>query len=350
MKILLVVNVSILLLVGCKMKNEKEIDLIFKNYNKTNLPGAAVMIIKNGKIIFEKGYGLANVEKNIPITGETNFRLASVTKQFTAMSILMLINEGQLKFETTLQDIFPEFPSFGKEITIKNLLQHTSGLIDYEDLIPDSATVQVKDKDVLALLMKTDSTYFRPGSEHQYSNTGYAILAMIIEKISGKPYRDFVSENIFEPLGMNNTVAFEKNINEVKNRAYGYKITNGITEFTDQSITSAVLGDGGIYSSLDDLYKWDQALYTEKLINQKYLDDSWTSGVTTNGDEFPYGYGWRLETYKSNKVVYHTGSTRGFRNIIYRVPKEQFTIIILTNRDAGSEFSTLGFAHQIMDL
>ena len=349
MKILLNVSITILLLAGCNMNNDKEIDKIFADYNRNDLPGAAVMVAQDGDIIFEKGYGLANVEKKIPVTVETNFRLASVTKQFTAMSILMLIERGQLKFETTLTDLFPEFPSFGKEITIKNLLQHTSGLIDYEDLIPDSATVQVKDKDVLAMLMKTDSTYFRPGSKHQYSNTGYAILAMIIEKISGKPYRDFVRENIFDPLGMNNTLAFEKNIKEVKNRAYGYKIINGIPEFADQSITSAVLGDGGIYSSVIDLYKWDQALYTEKLIGRKYLDDSWTNGVTTSGVEFPYGYGWRLETYKNNKVVYHTGSTRGFRNIIYRVPAKHFTIIILTNRDEGSEFSTLELAHQIMD-
>ena len=349
MKILLNVSITILLLAGCNMNNEKEIDKIFADYNRNDLPGAAVMVAQDGDIIFEKGYGLANVEKKIPVTVETNFRLASVTKQFTAMSILMLIERGQLKFETTLTDLFPEFPSFGKKITIKNLLQHTSGLIDYEDLIPDSTTVQVKDKDVLAMTMKTDSTYFRPGSKHQYSNTGYAILAIIIEKISGKPYRDFVKENIFDPLGMNNTLAFEKNINEVKNRAYGYKITNGIPEFADQSITSAVLGDGGIYSSVIDLYKWDQALYTEKLIGRKYLDDSWTNGVTTSGVEFLYGYGWRLETYKTNKVVYHTGSTRGFRNIIYRVPAKHFTIIILTNRDEGSEFSTLELAHQIMD-
>ena len=350
MKILLVVYITILSLAGCNMKNEKEIDKIFAVYNRDDLPGAAVMVIQKGKIIFEKGYGLANVEKNIPVTDSTNLRLASVTKQFTAMSILMLIEKDKLKFETTINDVFPEFPSFGKGITIKNLLQHTSGLIDYEDLIPDSATVQVKDKDVLDLLMKTDSTYFKPGSKHQYSNTGYAILAMIIEKVYGKPFRDFVKENIFNPLGMNNTVAFENNINQVKNRAYGYKITNYTPELADQSITSAVLGDGGIYSSINDLYKWDQALYTEKLISRKLLEESWTSGVTTKGDRFSYGFGWRLENYKNNKVVYHTGSTRGFRNIIYRVPDKNFTIIILTNRDEGSEFSTLGLAHQIMDL
>ena len=307
------------------------------------------MVIENGEIIFQKGYGLANVEQNLPVTGATNFRLASVTKQFTAMSILMLIDRGQLKLETTLKEIFPNFPDYGKNITIKNLLQHTSGLIDYEDLIPDTATIQVKDQDVLNLIMQTDSTYFQPGSKHQYSNTGYALLALTVEKISGKPFRDFLRDNIFQPLGMDNTIAFEKNINEVKNRAYGYTIKDNIIELTDQSITSAVLGDGGIYSSLNDLYKWDQALYTGKLIDKKYLDESWTRGITNNGIEFPYGYGWRLEKYHDMEVIYHTGSTRGFRNIIYRMPEKKFTIVIFTNRDAGSEFSTLKFAHQMVD-
>ena len=349
MKIFLVLIFSMILITGCTMSDEEKIDKIFSDYNKPDVPGAAVMVIENGKIIFEKGYGLANVEKNLPVTESTNFRLASVTKQFTAMCILMLIDRGQLKLETTLKEIFPKFPDYGKNITIKNLLQHTSGLIDYEDLIPDTATIQVKDQDVLNLIMQTDSTYFQPGSQHQYSNTGYALLAMTVEKISGKSFRDFLRDNIFQPLGMDNTIAFEKNINEVRNRAYGYTIKDNIVEFTDQSITSAVLGDGGIYSSLNDLYKWDQALYTGKLINKKYLDESWTKGTTNNGIEFPYGYGWRLEKYHDIEVVYHTGSTRGFRNIIYRMPEKKFTIVILTNRDAGSEFSTLKFAQQMVD-
>ncbi len=349
MKIFLALIFTIILITGCTMSDEEKIDKIFSDYNKPDMPGAAVMVIENGEIIFEKGYGLANVEKNLPVTEATNFRLASVTKQFTAMSILMLIDRGQLKLETTLKEIFPKFPDYGKNITIKNLLQHTSGLIDYEDLIPDTATIQVKDQDVLNLIMQTDSTYFQPGSKHQYSNTGYALLALTVEKISGKPFRDFLRDNIFQPLGMDNTIAFEKNINEVRNRAYGYTIKNNIIELTDQSITSAVLGDGGIYSSLNDLYKWDQALYTGKLTDKKYLDESWTRGITNNGIEFPYGYGWRLEKYHDIEVVYHTGSTRGFRNIIYRMPEKKFTIVILTNRDAGSEFSTLKFAHQMVD-
>lgn len=350
MKILQLIITLVIFFTGCKMSNEDKIDLVFKDYNKPDLPGAAVMVIKNGDVIFKKCYGLANIENHEEITPATNFRLASVTKQFTSMCVLKLIDEGKIGFGTTLQDIFPMFPDYGKKITIKNLLQHISGLIDYEDLIPDTATIQVKDKDVYKLLLKTDSTYFVPGSKHQYSNTGYALLSLIIEKISGKPFRDYLKENIFSKLGMDNTIAYENKINEVKNRAYGYTIKNDSIKLTDQSLTSAVLGDGGIYSSLNDLYKWDQALYTNKIIDHKFLDESWTSGNTSNGKEFPYGFGWRLENYKNEKVVYHTGSTRGFRNIIYRIPDKKFTIVILTNRDSGNEMITLDLVHKILPI
>lgn len=349
MKNISILFIIIILITSCSMNNEDKIDQVFSEYNKPDVPGAAVMVIQNGEIIFQKGYGLANLELNQPVSETTNFRLASVTKQFTAMSILLLIEDGGINFNTTLKELFPDFPEFGSKINIKHLLQHTSGLIDYEEMIDDTVTIQLKDKDVFNLMMKTDSTYFEPGSKHQYSNSGYALLALAVEKISGKPFRDFLEENIFQPLGMKNTIAFENNINEVKNRAYGYTITEKGTELTDQSITSAVLGDGGIYSSLNDLYLWDQSLYTIKLIDKKYLIKSWTPGITTSGNGFPYGYGWHLEKRYNSEVVHHTGSTRGFRNIIYRIPEKYFTIVILTNRNAGPESGTLVMARQIAD-
>ena len=350
MKNISILFIIIILITSCTMNNEDKIDQIFSEYNKPDMPGAAVMVIKNGEIIFQKGYGIANIESNQPVSETTNFRLASVTKQFTAMSILLLIENGRINFNTTIKELFPDFPEFGSKMNIKHLLQQTSGLIDYEDMIDDTVTIQLKDKDVLNLMMQSDSTYFEPGSKYQYSNSGYALLALAVEKISGKPFRDFLEENIFQPLGMKNTIAFENNINEVKNRAYGYTITEAGTELTDQSITSAVLGDGGIYSSLNDLFKWDQALYTNNLIDQKYLIESWTPGITLEGAEFPYGYGWHLEKRYSSEVVYHTGSTRGFRNILYRIPGNNFTIVILINRNAGPERTTLDYAYSITDI
>lgn len=316
---------------GCKSTEEKRMDELFRDYSGT-VPGASVMVIKNSELIFMKSYGLADVEQNIPVEPQTNFRLASVTKQFTAMCILMLTEQGKLAFDQSLKDIFQEFPDYGKKITICYLLQHTSGLIAYEDLIPDTATVQVLDKDVLTMIMEQDSTYFPPGSQYRYSNSGYAVLAMIIEKISGKTFAEFLQDNIFTPLGMFNTIAFQKGISEINHRAFGYTKEGDNFVFKDQSLTSAVLGDGGIYSSVEDLYKWDQALYTDKLISLNSLQKAFTPGKLNNGDTLDYGFGWRIDEYQGNRRYHHTGSTSGFRNVIQCYPDEKFTVIILTNR------------------
>jgi len=292
------------------------------------------MVIQNGKPIFKKAYGVANLEEKTPITLSTNFRLASVTKPFTAMCIMKLVESGRLSYEHNLQQIFSEFPAYGRSITIRHLLQHTSGLIAYEALIPDTATVQVLDKDVLRMMMSQDSTYFPPGTQYRYSNSGYAVLAMIVEKVSGKSFAKFLQENIFKPLGMKNTVAYEKNISTVKNRAMGYWQEGGQFVFSDQSVTSAVLGDGGIYSSVEDLLKWDQALYTEKLLERETLAAAFTPGVLLDGKSLEYGFGWRLDQFNGRRRVMHTGSTSGFRNVIQRYPDDNFTVIILTNRAA----------------
>ena len=324
-----------------------QIDSILKVYNDKLLPGASLMIIHKGKAVLKKAYGGADIEDRIGVDTKTNFRLASATKQFTAMSIMILIERGVLQLTNNLTEIFPGFPDYGDKITIKNLLNHTSGLIDYESLIPDTAVIQVKDAEVLKMMYAQDSTYFPPGSKYQYSNTGYAVLAMIVQKISGKSFASFLFENIFDPLGMDNTVAYEKGISEVKNRAFGYSLADNKVERKDQSITSAVLGDGGIYSSVEDLYKWDQALYGDDLVSANLLSEAFTRGILSDSTIFDYGYGWRLENYKDYEIVYHTGSTVGFRTIIYRIPEREFSIILLTNRDEGD---TLDLAHKLTDL
>lgn len=253
---------------------------------------------------------------------------------------MQLVQSGRLGYEDNLQKIFPEFPQYGHNVTIRHLLQHTSGLIAYEDLIPDTATVQVLDKDVLKMMMTQDSTYFPPGSQYRYSNSGYAVLAMIVEKISGVSFAQFLKKNIFKPLGMKNTLAYEKGISAVKNRAMGYRQEGGQFIFSDQSVTSAVLGDGGIYSSAEDLLKWDQALYTEKLVKKETLAAAFTPGVLSDGKPLDYGFGWRLDQFNGHRRLTHTGSTSGFRNVIQRYPDDNFTVIILTNR-AGPEVTPL---------
>lgn len=343
----LIFSLSVFTLFSCSTNLDKKVNKFLEDYQNPNQPGYSLLIAKDGEILLAKSSGMASIEVKSKITNETNFRLASVTKQFTAFSILMLINEGKLSFETTLTEIFPKFPFYGKNITVKNLLEHTSGIVDYESLIPENQKDQLHDKDVLNMMMQIDSTYFSPGEKHQYSNSGYAVLAMIIEKITGKPYHVFLKERIFDPLKMETSVAFVKGENLVKNRAFGYKLENNEAVFADQNLTSAVLGDGGIYSNVYDMLKWESSLYTEKLLPKKLIDESQLRKTTTSGETFDYGYGWRLEKLDDYEVVYHTGSSTGFRNIIYRIPSERLVIIFLSNRDEGD---TLVLARELAEL
>jgi len=184
-------------------------------------------------------------------------------------------------------------------------------------------------------MLTVDSTDFKPGAQFKYSNTGYALLALTVEKISGKPFAQFLNENIFAPLKMKNTVAHEEGVTTVENRAYGYDRNNSIWIRKDQSITSAVLGDGGIYSSIEDLFKWERSLYTDEILSDNLRNKTMTRTLLNNGDKIDYGYGWHLKNYKGEEIVYHGGSTQGFRNVIYRVPTKKLTVIILTNRNEG---------------
>ena len=315
------------------------IDSLLSDYDLVEGPGAAVMIIKDGEILFSKGYGLANLEEEISNTNETNFRLASITKQFTAMCIMILINHGELDFESTLTDIFSAFPSYGNNITIRQMLNHTSGLVDYESLIPDDASEQVSDWDIYTMMLGLSSTYFTPGTHYRYSNTGYALLAMIVEEKSGLIFSEFLEENIFSPLEMNNSVAHQEGISNIINRAYGYSQGNDGYNLDDQSLTSAVLGDGGIYTSLNDMFRWDQSLYTDSLVPYEILIEAFTSGELSNGEKIGYGFGWRVDSYFYRDRVHHTGSTRGFRNVFMRFPDQHISILILTNRNSGSPFN-----------
>ncbi|HNP34765.1 MAG TPA: serine hydrolase domain-containing protein [Woeseiaceae bacterium] len=314
--------------VACARQPDRQLDELFVDYSASDRPGASVIVIKQGVPVAIRSYGSADIERGIAIKPETNFRLASISKQFTATAIMMLVERGELQLDSTLTELLDEFPDYGSNITLRHLLQHNSGLIDYEFLMADDFSGQVSDLDALNLVAERDSTYFDPGTEFRYSNTGYAILAVLVERVSGQPYAEFLEQNIFEPLGMDNTVAYQKGISTVANRAYGYTVDEQGVRDTDQSSTSAVLGDGGIYTSVLDYFKWDQALYTDRLLSRASLEQMWTPNF---GD---YGFGWRIDNYKGHKRLHHDGETSGFRNYVIRIPDEQLTVLVLTNRSA----------------
>ena len=313
--------------------SEKIVDALFHDFDQADAPGAAVIVVKEGKPVFAKGYGLADLKKKILCTTNTNFRLASVTKQFTAMAVLNLVEQGKFSLEDRLPRFFPEFPGYGKAINLRHLLTHTSGLPDYENHIPQGTTIPVSDRDVLFILRQQDKTDFFPGTHFHYSNSGYALLALVIENVSGKTFPVFVKETIFDPLGMTNSVVYVAGFSFVPNRAYGYANGKNGWEFSDQSVTSAVLGDGGIYSSIADLFKWDQALYTEKLISRKMLADAFTAHSSESDFRGSgYGYGWYVGKFRGTQRVWHYGSTCGFSTRVERFPEKKLSVIALANR------------------
>jgi CubicO group peptidase (beta-lactamase class C family) len=324
----------------------------------SRIPGAAVLVIKDDKILFERGYGITDVKTLHEIDEHTNFRLASVTKQFTAMAIMLLVHDGKLRYDEPLTEIFPDFPEYGKAITIRMLLNHTSGLQDYEDLMPkpDSNVpieeIQIQDSGVLELLKHQNATKFPPGSRWEYSNSGYVLLGMIVERVSGDSFPDFLHNRIFSPLKMNNSVAYVRGKNEVPNRGFGHSLDGGIWRQTDQSPTSATLGDGGVYSSLADLAKWDAALRKNTLLSRREMQAALSPinvpGVT-GPDRSPaqYGFGWFLNPYKGHQRMWHYGETVGFRTAIQRFFKDHLTIIVLCNR---ADLDPSAIALQIADV
>lgn len=319
---------------------QEHVDRLMSRY-EGNVPGASLLVIRDGKPLIRRSYGYANLEDRIAATPTTNYRLASVTKQFTAASILLLTQDGKLDLDDSLRKWFPTLPEVAEAMTIRHVLSHMSGLIDYEDVIPAAMTAQLHDADVLKILETQNETYFSPGKGYRYSNSGYALLALIVGKASGKDFASFLKERIFTPLGMHDTIAYEQGLSTVNNRAYGYSEERGTWTRTDQSQTSAVLGDGGIYSSIDDLAKWDAALYDDRLLSAQSRDLAFTAATETDDPKVNYAMGWRVTDEKiGGRTLWHSGETIGFRNVIIRYPEQHFTVVLLTNRNDPEPYQT----------
>jgi CubicO group peptidase (beta-lactamase class C family) len=366
----------------------RNIDELLAPIVAPNSPGAAVLVVKDGKKLFERGYGLPELGSAAKINPSTNFRLASCSKQFTAMAIMLLVHDGKLQYDQKLSEIFRDFPAYGKSISIRNLLNHTGGLQDYETLMEQPGTKgkwtddhQIQDAEVLTLLEQTDQGMFRPGTQWYYNNSGYAVLGLIVAKVSGQTFPEFLHQRIFAPLKMDHTVAYVKGQNQITNRAYGHTKDGNTWKQTDQSSTSATLGDGGIYSSLDDLAKWDEALRTHKLLSKEEMQPALTPVTlqltSTNIDAQPrwpansdrpegtlvsYGFGWFLDPYRAHPRMWHYGETMGFHSYIVRFTKNLaakqspnadivddlagITIVVLCNRtDISSESLALRIAN-----
>ncbi|MEP7186790.1 MAG: serine hydrolase domain-containing protein [Rhodanobacter sp.] len=336
----LLINLALIsVLGGCATADTRTdtVNELMQRYDG-NVPGASVLVIKDGQPLIRRGYGLANVEENEKATSETNYRLASITKQFTAAAILLLAEHDRLRLDDPIRHWLPSLPATTDKVTLRELLSHTGGLIDYEDLIPSGTTEQVHDADVLRMLSNTTKTYFAPGSAYRYSNTGYVLLGLVVERASGMSLPLYLKQNIFLPLHMDHTLMFMTDGPAIDHRAYGYSEQDGHWTRTDQSVTSATRGDGRIYSSIDDLAKWDAALYDDRLLSDASRKLAFSPYVKVTGEPYQayYGFGWRI----TGDTLWHSGESIGFRNVIVRWPKQHLTVILLSNRNDPEPYKT----------
>ena len=326
-------------------EDQELIKYLFSDFDE-NEPGASVLVIKEGEVIHRANYGLTSIENGQKNSSDANFRIASIAKQFTAMAIMILEHQGKLTYETTLHEVFPNFPDYGKDINIRHLLSNQSGIVDYYDFIDEEREEQYLDAEILDSLRTVDSTYFHPGSQYRYSNAGYAVLSQVVESVSGMSFADFLKKEIFDKLGMTTTQVFELT-KPITNRAYGHSFEDGSYVLNDQSQTSTIQGDGGIYSSVMDYYKWDQALYTEQLIPSDKLNDAfsdWDNNQKT--DTEGYGYGWYIDFSGDIKILNHSGGTAGFEHRVSRIPSLDLTIVLFSNRDGHDR----GLLHKVNGL
>jgi CubicO group peptidase (beta-lactamase class C family) len=305
-----------------------QIDDLMRDYQGA-VPGACLAVLQDGAPILKRAYGFADMEGRVAASTATNYRLASMSKQFTSAAVLLLAEQGRLSVDDPVRRWLPTLPDAADGMIVRHLLTHTSGLIDYEDVIPQERSAQLRDDDVLHLLEGENRRHFPPGSQYRYSNSGYALLALIVERASGERYAEFLQKRIFQPLDMQSTVAFEAGISAISHRAFGYSAALRGWLRTDQSLTSATLGDGGIYSSVDDLAKWDAALSGDRLLRPASLRLAFRAWVGTDDPQVQYGFGWRI----TGDTRWHSGETLGFRNVIVRYLERRLTILVLTNRN-----------------
>lgn len=334
-----------------------QVDEIIASSNiSRDTPGGAVMVINQGEIIHQNGYGLADVKSSTPVIPANIFHLGSVSKQFTALGIMILAERGDLNYNDPIGKHLPELAWTGDEVTIRGLLNHTSGIPDYdenEDLYNNLLALsdQPTNEDVLTALYEESELIYAPGEEFLYSNTGYDVLGALIERISGQTYPEFMQDNIFGLLGMNNTFAVP-NAEKLKgaNVSLSYWLDdNNEPSAYEPDVLDNINGSGSTYSNLGDMYLYDQALYTDAIVEQSTLAEAFEPATLNNGESSEYGFAWDIGTYNGEAYTAHSGAWLGFTSYYLRFPERQFSVILLFNMDyLEPDEETLAF--QIADL
>jgi CubicO group peptidase (beta-lactamase class C family) len=327
---------------------EEKVDQIFAVWDNQNSPGAAIAVVQNGSIIRSKGYGIANLEYGIPITPNSVFHIASVSKQFTAFSIAMLADEGKLSMDDDIRKYLPELHQFEDTITIQHLIHHTSGLRDQWSLLAMAGwrldDVITSDQ-IMKLLCNQKELNFKPGAEFLYCNSGYTLLAKIVERVTQTPYSQWTGNNIFEPLGMTSTLFYDDHEKIVKDRAYSYSEDGN--DYKKSVLNYANVGATSLFTTVNDLSKWALNFEEPKVGNQRILEQMNQRGILNNGDTIDYAFGQGIGNHKGLAIISHGGADAGYRSYLGRFPDQRFSVIVFSN--LGS-FNTGGMAMKISDI
>lgn len=331
-------------------------------WSQGNTPGAAVLVIHHGRVLHKKGYGLASLEARTPITPRTAFLLGSLTKSFTAMAVMILAERGQLTYDAQLARFFPQFPPYARKITVRHLLTHTSGLADYGRLWLASGWIDTEwprsskgprcpleptARDTLELLARQRALRFDPGARWEYSNSGYVVLAQIVEKVSGESFARFVRKNIFQPLGMKHSVVYDETQPKVRRRATSYTQEGTSYREIDYTPLNLIYGEDNVYSTLEELERWEEAWESGKLVTAASFRQALTPGKLNDGRFVGYGFGWELTRICGLVCVAHTGRWMGFSTIHLRYPEARLAVIILAN---VAQFDPPAVAHRIGEI
>ena len=318
-------------------ESAKKVDAFLSQWDKNDMPGGAVGVVKDGKLVYKRGFGMANLDYDVPNTPLTLFNLASASKPFTAFSIALLAQQGKLSLDDDIRKYVPELPQYADTVTIRHLIHHTSGIRDYQALVffgGLGTSNAYSDKDIVNILARQKNISFKPGARYQYSNSGYFLMAIIVKRVSGKSLRAFAEENIFKPLGMKNTLIYDNRFEVIKNRASGYWVGPDKSIRARSSLDDLV-GAAGVLSSVEDMYLWDQNFYEPKVGNKELIQLLTTPGTLNSGEKMDYAFGmWRGE-YKGLPVLMHSGNMQsGYRARVHSFPEQKITIIALSNNTA----------------
>jgi D-alanyl-D-alanine carboxypeptidase len=331
---LLCVSLFIAMRADAQQENIR-IDSLMSSIYRNDKPGAAIAIVKNGTVVFKKGYGIADLGSKKPITSSTNFNICSMTKQFTAYGILQLQSRKKISLDDRLTKYFPNFtPAIARTVTIRNLLTHSSGIVDHYSYVDKKRFTEFWDKDVLAAIQSIDSAYFPSGTRYRYSNSAFCLLSLVIEQLSGKTYPEYMRTAVLGPLNMKRSDVIHPDF-KIANRALGYDCEKDSFKISDarESLFFSTMGDGGMYTSIDDYLKWILAIQRKKGVNPKIIHDAQSAQFPIDSARnVSYGYGWFVAGSGDAQVVYHTGSNGGFRTIVFTKPSQKYSVVIFSNR------------------